>query len=248
MTDSSLTYKRDTTLLKRQHRSVISIFNLLPRGTVLDIAAGEGDISNVLISMGFKVTSCDINPTNCRSRGIPAIAVDLNSNNSMPFKDKSFNYIIVTESMQYLENPHLLFREITRLAKPECLLIVTFPNILNIQSRIKFLFNGYPDFFKPSYFIRTSKESFSKIGINPISLVEFKLLVDRFEWKIKTVSASRFKRNILFYLPCAILIYMLSFITTIFKKDNLRSIKRLLNSKELLFGEGLMIVAKKVSY
>lgn len=230
--------------LKVFHKRTISIFNSLSHGKVLDIAAGSGIVAEALIAMGFEVTCCDINPLPCQRRGIPCIEVDLNQQR-LPFSNASFDYIVFTETIQYLENPHSLFREINRIVRRNGTLIVTFPNILHIQSRFKYFVNGYPDFFKPFYFVPKDAEKLQLLGINPVGLVEYKFLLDRYNWSIQHLSVSRYKRGIFFYGILALPIYIATAITTLFKNKSVRYTKRLLNSWPVLMGEGILVVAKK---
>jgi SAM-dependent methyltransferase len=53
---------------------------------------------------------------------------DLNSENSLPFGDNSFDAVVCTVSVEYLVHPIEIFSEITRILKPGGIFINTFSN------------------------------------------------------------------------------------------------------------------------
>ena len=53
-----------------------------------------------------------------------------------------FDAVITTEVVHYLENPQQFFREVKRILKPEGILIISFPNLLNIPNKLSYLFRS----------------------------------------------------------------------------------------------------------
>ncbi len=53
---------------------------------------------------------------------------DLNLDPQLPYSDQSFDGVVICVSVQYLTQPVAVFREIGRLLKPGCPLIVAFSN------------------------------------------------------------------------------------------------------------------------
>lgn len=53
---------------------------------------------------------------------------DLNQNPHLPFADQSYDAVICTVSVEYLTQPYEIFREVSRVLKPQGWFIVTFSN------------------------------------------------------------------------------------------------------------------------
>jgi SAM-dependent methyltransferase len=69
------------------------------------------------------------------------VAADLISD--LPFRNESFDLVLMLEVIEHLPDiPHSL-REIARVLKPGGIAIVTTPNRLNVISRIHYLLTGY---------------------------------------------------------------------------------------------------------
>src|SRR6266852_6648514 len=129
------------------HDTVVRILENEPRGALLDVPAGEGALAARLIDAGFDVRCCDLYPEIFRLDG-----VDIHSGNldaELPFGDQSFNYVTCLEGLEHIENPQQAMREFARVLKPGGHLIVSVPNILNIEERLKWLLYGYTSHFKP---------------------------------------------------------------------------------------------------
>ncbi len=129
------------------HEIVHSFFERLPRGRVLDVPAGRGALSLWLHERGFEVVACDLHPLLFEAGGIEVRQGNLNI--SLPFPDASFDYIVCIEGLEHIENPHQAVREFARLLRPGGRVLLTTPNILNIEERVKNLLHGYTSHFKP---------------------------------------------------------------------------------------------------
>ncbi|GIX27869.1 MAG: hypothetical protein KatS3mg123_1750 [Burkholderiales bacterium] len=93
--------------------------------------------------------------------------VNLNED-QLPYPDQTFDLVTCTEVMEHLENYRRIIREIFRVTKPGGVAIFSTPNILNLQSRIRFLFFGFWNLFGPLPVGRV--ENFSTVGhITPVS-------------------------------------------------------------------------------
>ena len=68
--------------------------------------------------------------------------VDLNS--PLPFKSACFDGVNLTEVIEHIENQAQLIREIARVLKPDGVVVISTPNVLNLHSRVRFLFTGFP--------------------------------------------------------------------------------------------------------
>ncbi|MEA3224294.1 MAG: class I SAM-dependent methyltransferase, partial [Thermodesulfobacteriota bacterium] len=130
---------------KGVHEKVISYFKGFKPGKVLDIPCGTGALSIVLDKMGYDVTPRDIHPEHMDVPGLKAQFCDMNK--EFPFESKIFDYVACVEGIEHTENSYNAIREIARVLKPGGKLVLTTPNYLNIERRLKFLITG--SFSKP---------------------------------------------------------------------------------------------------
>jgi len=112
----------------------------LPPGRILDAPCGEGHLAISLQAAGHRVVGGDLTPQRMAHAGLPALGLDLNA--PLPFRDGSFDGVVAIEGIEHLEDPYHLAREFSRVLRPDGLLILSTPNILNLRSRAKFLALG----------------------------------------------------------------------------------------------------------
>ena len=62
---------------------------------------------------------------------------NLNENQTLPLDDRSFDAVLITVSVQYLQHPEAVFAEIHRVLKPEGVAIVSFSNRMFYQKAIQ---------------------------------------------------------------------------------------------------------------
>src|SRR5437667_5041955 len=129
------------------HDTVVEILMGVPRGRLLDVPAGEGALATRLIKAGFEVRCCDLYPEIFRIKNVEIKQGNLSE--ELPFDDQEFDYITCIEGLEHIENPQQAIREFYRLLKPGGQLLISVPNILNIEERFKWLLNGYTSHFKP---------------------------------------------------------------------------------------------------
>lgn len=126
--------------IKGVHKTVLEIMENHKRGKVLDIAAGEGNISYNLKKRGFDVVAVDINSKIFKPSYIEFHELD--ANKELPFKSSTFDYVISVETIEHLKNPWYFLDEIHRVLKNNGKLILTTPNTETFQGRLIFLFSG----------------------------------------------------------------------------------------------------------
>src|SRR5262249_60540674 len=129
------------------HDTVVGILDKLQRAALLDVPAGEGALAARLIDAGFDVRCCDLYPEIFRLADVKIHQGNLDA--ELPFGDRSFDYVTCLEGLEHIENPQQAMREFARVLKPQGHLIVSVPNILNIEERLKWLLYGYTSHFKP---------------------------------------------------------------------------------------------------
>ncbi|HOX08618.1 MAG TPA: methyltransferase domain-containing protein [Planctomycetota bacterium] len=111
---------------------------------MLDASAGHGNSTQALLDLGMQVTATGYRQE--RPSRMPAAAefiggVDLNAR--WPFPDGSFDGIHMQEVIEHLENPAHAVRECARVLKPDGVLVLSTPNMLNAASRVRFLLSGF---------------------------------------------------------------------------------------------------------
>lgn len=117
--------------------------NESPQGkTVLDLSCGGGDTAVMLAQLGFRVVATDYAPPPPMLNGVARVGgVDLNA--FLPFQSASFDAVDLVEVIEHIENQPQLIREVARVLKPKGVVLISTPNILNLMSRLRFLFTGF---------------------------------------------------------------------------------------------------------
>ena len=120
--------------------------------SALDVATGTGPVAisiKKIVGENGSVIGLDrsINMLTETKRNLQLDVVQSDAA-ALPFPDKSFDYVILLEVIEHLYNPQFVINEISRILKPGCSFIISTPNILNIGSRMRFLFEGSFDFFR----------------------------------------------------------------------------------------------------
>lgn len=225
--------------MKTHQLAVVNYFQNIPPGRLLDAGSGGDALAGALRGRGFQVVSLDLFETPKEPRSF--VRADLNK--GLPFLEMTFDYILCSESLQYLENHAGLFREFTRLLKGGGSLVLSFPNVLNAASRLYFLQRGYYPSFKP---VRTVdlKKGWDDIAYNPVSYVEVAELAKRNGMKLIDLKASRMKSSNLPLYPFLKALYSLGLLFE--GKGEKAELLRQLSSKEVLLGDHLIVRMEKI--
>ena len=113
------------------------------RGDLLDVGCGRGDLFRRLPSTIASYTGVDL----VRYDGFPESpdarfrVADLNQR--LPIEDAAADIVVSIETIEHLENPRALFRELVRAARPGGLLLVTTPNQLSLLSKLSFVLKDH---------------------------------------------------------------------------------------------------------
>jgi SAM-dependent methyltransferase len=231
------------------HQTVTRILDPFPRGKLLDVPAGEGALSQRLAEAGFDVQACDLYPEIFRVPGITVRRGDLSG--VLPYADEEFQYITCLEGLEHIENPHQAIREFARMLAPGGQLVISVPNILNIEERVKWLFNGYTSHFKPisEEHLRMRHEQWGEkeevvLHINPIAYTELRYILEKYGFELRGAYRDKPKPNIWLYWPLVAMIRFFAWLKPKRKRRE-RWTAELVSDAVLLGGNTLVLHATK---
>lgn len=220
--------------MKRHQASVLDFMERLERGLVLDAGSGTDAIGSLLAERGFKVVALDL----YEATTMPGRFVRADLNAGLPFDDGAFDYILCSESLQYLENHAMLFREFSRVVKKGGSLILSLPNVLNASSRLFFLRRGYYPGFKPVRRVVETK-GWDGVVFNTVSLVEIMGHAVKTGFELKEVKASAYKKSGYVLYPLLKAMYAVG---QALERDAAKAaLARALSSKDALLGDHLVV-------
>jgi len=122
---------------------------------VLDVGAGEGYFSRLVgehlkargIAPATVLRACDLYPHMFKYSDVPCDAID--AAGTLPYPGGSFDAVCAVEVIEHLEDQFHFVRELFRVTKSGGRAIVTTPNLLNVNSRLRYLANGFWLLFDP---------------------------------------------------------------------------------------------------
>jgi methionine biosynthesis protein MetW len=113
-----------------------------PDSRVLDLACGDGSLLEHLQTQknvtGYGIEIDPQHIVECLDKGVNVIQTDLDAGLS-DFDEDSFDYVVMTESLQAMHFPDRLLQEMLRVGRQG---IVSFPNIGHWKCRLQFALGG----------------------------------------------------------------------------------------------------------
>lgn len=144
------------------------IVDLIEDGArVLDIGCGDGELLYQILSkkkvdaLGVEIDQEKV--VRCIERGVAVVHADIDKGLS-PHPDHSYDYVILSMTLQVIKNPELVIREALRVGKRA---IVSFPNFAFWKVRAKSLLSGrapvtrnmpYPWYLSPNRHVLSIKD------------------------------------------------------------------------------------------
>jgi methionine biosynthesis protein MetW len=113
-----------------------------PDSRVLDLGSGTGELIYLLSKeKGAKVQGIELDEAaiyKCVEKGLSVFHGDIDSGLS-EYPDKSFDYVILNQSMQQAKKVDFVIEESLRVGKK---VIIGFPNFVYLDARLMFFFRG----------------------------------------------------------------------------------------------------------
>jgi methionine biosynthesis protein MetW len=126
--------------IQLDHEVILDLIK--PKSTVLDLGCGNGDLLYLLIKeKNARVQGIEIDEQaiyKCVAKGLNVFHGDVDSGLT-EFKDKSFDYVVLNQSLQQILHVDKVLIDALRVGKK---VIVGFPNFAHYKSRLQMFFSG----------------------------------------------------------------------------------------------------------
>jgi SAM-dependent methyltransferase len=237
----------ELTVIQRAVLERIPALGLPSSARVLDAPCGAAPaLTLALLERGFSAVGADIDQVAESRLGKAFERVNLDG--PFPWQDQTFDAVFSTEGIEHLENHFSFLREMCRILKQGGLLVLTTPNINALRSRLRFFGSGF--FGRDSRPLNeTSRHPLHHIGLATFAELRYELhmcgfhLIETRHTHIKPVS----------YLYAIYAPWMWLYTKLAFRKEKdpaqrkrNEEIASTLLSPSVLFGECLMLIARKV--
>jgi methionine biosynthesis protein MetW len=130
--------KKSTSIL--EHKIILDWVD--QSSSILDLGCGDGTLMSLLIrKKGVKAQGIEIDEDEiykCVELGLSVFQQDIDTGLS-EYEDKSFDYVILAQTLQQVRKPDFVLKEALRVGKQA---IVSFPNFVNYPVRFQIFFRG----------------------------------------------------------------------------------------------------------
>jgi len=222
-------------------------------GRYLDIGSGTGALIALIRQThpSMETHACDYTDSLMK---VPDQKVDIANLNEevLPYSAETFDLVTCTEVVEHLENYRRLVREIFRVTKPGGAAIFTTPNVLNLNSRLRFLSFGFWNLFGPLPVGRA--ESYSTVGhITPVSYFYLAHALAESGFSLSQLEIDKPQRSA---MPKLLLLWpFIALFGFLAKQREIRRYKTVdksnskivetLNSVKMLLGRTIIVVARR---
>ncbi|MDE1921176.1 MAG: methionine biosynthesis protein MetW [Candidatus Omnitrophica bacterium] len=126
--------------MRPDHKYILEMIE--PDSRVLDLGCGDGELLGLLMEhKNCRAAGIEINEKEiykCIERGVSVSHGDIDSGLA-DYSDRSFDYVILNESLQEVLNPDRVIAEALRVGRKA---IVGIPNFCNLSARLQIFFLG----------------------------------------------------------------------------------------------------------
>ncbi|HLA82228.1 MAG TPA: class I SAM-dependent methyltransferase [Thermoleophilia bacterium] len=171
------------------HEAVLALVReyVRPGSRLVDLGAGSGALSLRLANCGYQVEAADLNVSDWGPVRIPVVQQDLSADVWASLAGRTYDTAVAVELIEHLENPTQFLRNARRLLRVGGYLLLTTPNVLDLDSRRLLLTKGEFALFR-----RGTLYSTGHLAILPywlledlLQLVGFRVIERRFVGKRK---------------------------------------------------------------
>jgi methionine biosynthesis protein MetW len=155
-----------------------------PGSTVLGLGCGDGELLyHLKQEKNVKETGIEIKEKKvafCIEKGLSVLQGDINKE-ILDYSDKSFDYCILSQTLQQVYDPEVLIKEILRVGKKA---IVSFPNFGHIKIRLQLLAGG-----KAPVSRELPYQWYDSPNIRILTLEDFKIFANKIGFNIHKKAA-----------------------------------------------------------
>jgi len=219
----------------------------------LDVGAGSGDlIKRLREHFNVRSRACDYTDDGLMNLSDQAVdIVNLNCE-KLPYAEESFDIVTATEVIEHLEDYRKLLREIYRVLKSGGICIISTPNILNINSRLRYLWFGFAELFGPLT-IGNRKPETCASHINPVSYFYLHHALREINFSPVSLTVDKYQKSGIFkafllWLPIklmSLMIYRKEFTKYSSIDDTNDKLVKELNAFPILLGRTIIVSAIK---
>ena len=168
---------------------------------VVDVGAGEGYFSKMVgdrlqselaLVPDSVLAACDLFPEFFRYPGIRCDPI--NADGSLPYAEGSFDVACSLEVIEHIRDQFAFARELHRVVKPGGIAIVSTPNVLNLNSRVRYLHSGFTVLFDP-LLLSSDDPRHTSGHINPVPYYYLAYQLRRAGFRSVAVHYDRFKTS-----------------------------------------------------
>jgi SAM-dependent methyltransferase len=168
---------------------------------VADVGAGEGYFSKMVGDRvtaelgrpaGSVLAACDLFPEFFRYDAVRCEPI--NADGTLPYPDASFDVVCSLEVIEHIKDQFAFARELHRIAKPGGVAIISTPNVLNLNSRVRYLHSGFTVLFDP-LLISSDDPRHTAGHINPVPYWYLAYQLRRAGFRSVTAHYDRFKTS-----------------------------------------------------
>lgn len=126
--------------LKNLYEEIVK--SIEPASRVLDLGCGDGELLHMLMEkkdiygLGVDISTDEV--LKCIKKGVSVIQEDIDEG-LVKYKDSSYDYVILSETLQAVKRPDFVLNQIVRIGKT-C--IVSFPNFAYYKNMVKIFLSG----------------------------------------------------------------------------------------------------------
>lgn len=219
----------------------------------LDIGAASGNLIRRLQKAKPEITSaaCDYTDGLMELPNQKVDIVDLNKNR-LPYRDGLFDIVTATEVIEHLENPRSFLRDINRVLKPGGLCVLSTPNVLSLNSRLRYLWFGFAQLFGPLSIEGRMVDS-SAGHISPFSYFYLYHALRESKFTDVDMNIDKYQRSgtaklIVLYLPIKLMEILIKIKEVVKYKtidETNKEVVNQLNSIKILLGRTIIVTANK---